>query len=304
MTPLSQTILEHYQVRKTKKQKQAFIDLMRQHYPQLQLQEGGFPQCRNIIIGDIESADIVLTAHYDTCAWLPFPNFIAPKNPLLSVLYSIVLVVPMVVAVFLLNQLLSLVNADYWVHYWVSLAAYLGLLLLLVAGPANRHTANDNTSGVIILCELLQVLTEAERFKAAFVLFDHEEIGLVGSSFFRAKYKKQMRDKLLINFDCVSDGDHLLIAASKAARTEHATLLKNSFLPTETKSVLFAKAERTYYPSDQIGFRKSVAVAALKHKRFLGYYMDRIHTSKDTVFEKENIKFLCQSIHRLLKSLP
>ena len=302
MTPLSQTILEHYQVRKTQKQKSAFIDLMRRHFPQLQLQAGGFPRCRNIIIGDIETAKVVLTAHYDTCTQLPFPNFITPKNPLLSILYSTLLVVPMFISVFILNQLLNLVSLDYWLHYWVSLSAYFGLLLLLIAGPANRHTANDNTSGVITLCELLTVLPESERRHAAFVFFDHEETGLIGSSLFRSKYKKQMRNKLLINFDCVSDGDHILVTASRAARKDHADLLKKAFLPTQTKSILFTMSEKTYYPSDQLGFKKSVAVAALKHKRYLGYYMDRIHTPRDTVMDKENIKLLCESIHRLLKN--
>lgn len=303
MTPLSQTILEHYQVRKTKKQKSAFISLIQQHFPQLQIQEGGFPRCRNIIIGDIENAKVVLTAHYDTCAQLPFPNFITPRNPLLSILYSVLLVVPVFIAVFLLNQLLNLVSADHWVHYWVSLGAYFGFLLLLIAGPANRHTVNDNTSGVVTLCELMTVLTEAERNHVAFVFFDHEETGLIGSAYFRSRYKKEMRHKLLINLDCVGDGDHLLVCANKGARADHADLLKASFLPTGVKGILFTKAEKTYYPSDQIGFKKAVAVAALKHNRFWGYYMDRIHTAKDTVMDKENIKLLCDSIHRLLKKL-
>lgn len=303
LTPLCHTILEHYQVRKTAKQKQAFIQLLRSHFPELKLQEGGFPKCRNIIIGDIETAKVVLTAHYDTCAQLPFPNFITPKNPLLSILYSVVLVVPVVIAVFLLNLVLPMIGAGFWVQYWSTVAVYFGFVFLLIAGPANKHTANDNTSGVITLCELLSVLPADQRSQAAFVFFDHEEAGLVGSSLFRSKYKKQMKDKLLINFDCVSDGDHILVSASKKARTEFADLIKDSFEPIGDKTILFEKAENIYYPSDQMGFQKAVAVAALKRKRFLGYYIDRIHTSRDTVFDKENIKLLCDSIRRLLKKL-
>lgn len=303
MTPLSQTILAQYQVRKSKQQKSAFIQLLQSYFPDLSVQEGGFPKCRNLIIGDVESAKVVLCAHYDTCAQLPFPNFIAPKNPLLSILYSILLVVPMVLAVVLINFLLNYITDNYWIHYWLSLAAYIGLMLLLVAGPANKHTANDNTSGVIALCELLQVLTPEKRSKAAFVFFDHEETGLIGSSFFRSAYKKQMKDKLLINFDCISDGDHILVCANKAARKEYTGLLKEAFGPTESKTILFTKAERTYYPSDQLGFKKAVAVAALKKKRCIGYYMDRIHTPKDTVFDKENIKLICDSMLHLLRNL-
>ena len=303
LTPLCQTILNQYQVRKSAKQKQAFINLLRSHFPELTLQEGGFPRCRNIIIGNIEKAEVILSAHYDTCAQLPFPNFIMPKNPVLSILYSVILIVPVVIAVSLLKLVLNMMGSDFWIQYWLSLAVCISFMLLLIAGPANKHTANDNTSGVIALCELLNVLTAPERSKAAFVFFDHEETGLVGSSLFRSKYKKLMKDKLLINFDCVSDGDHILVSASKKARAEFADLIKDSFEPIGSKMILFEKAEKIYFPSDQLVFPIAVAVAALKRKRFLGYYMDRIHTSRDTVFDKENIKLLCDSIHRLLKQI-
>lgn len=303
LTPLSQTILEQYQTRKTKKQKSAFISLLQQHFPDMQIQEGGFPKCRNLIIGDPENAKVLLCAHYDTCARLPFPNFIMPKCPLLSILYSVLLILPMIAVVFLLNLALNLLTDNYWVHYWLSLAAYAGLLILMVAGPANKHTANDNTSGVITLCELLQVLTPDLRKKAAFIFFDHEETGLIGSSYFRSQYKALAKDKLLINFDCVSDGNSILVSASKQAQREFGQLLKECFLPEEDKDILFTKSEKTYYPSDQIGFKKSVAVASLKRNRFIGYYMNRIHTSKDTIFEKQNIKLLCDCTRRLLKHL-
>ena len=303
MTPLSREILENYQVRKSKKQKLAFIELLQQYSPQLTVQKGGFPKCRNLIIGDVEKAKVVLTAHYDTCAQLPFPNFIAPENPLLSIGYAVLIVLPMIAIMFLLNFLLNLLTDHYWVHYWLSMAIWVGMLFLLVAGPANKHTANDNTSGVVVLCELLGTLTQEQREKVCFVFFDHEETGLIGSSFFRSKYKKVMKNKLLINFDCVSDGDRILVAASKGARKSYADLIKNSFDATETKSIIFANLEKLYYPSDQMGFKKGVAVAALKHKLLLGNYMDRIHTAKDTVFDQENIKLLCSSMLKLLQKI-
>lgn len=203
----------------------------------------------------------------------------------------------------MLRWLASFVTDNGFILYLLSLAVCLIYLLMLFAGPANRHTANDNTSGVITLCELLQVLTPEQRSKAAFVFFDHEESGLIGSSYFRCKFKKPVKDKLVINFDCVSDGDYILVSVSKEARKAYGELIKNAFLPTDNKTILFTNAEKTYYPSDHAGFRQSVAVATLKKKRFIGYYMDRIHTSRDTVFQRENIKLLCDSILRLLKRI-
>ena len=301
MTPLSRQILENYQVRKTNKQKEAFIRLMKQYFPELRIQEGGFPKCKNIIIGDIENSKVILSAHYDTCSQLPFPNFITPKNPLLSIGYSVLLAVIALSFCFLFTLLISVFISDTQTLQWINLAFYLGFVLPMFAGPANKHTANDNTSGVITLCELLQVLTPEERKNAAFVFFDHEETGLIGSALFRRKYKTILKDKLLINFDCVSDGDNILIIASKAARYAYGDLLKEVFTPTQEKSILFTNAEKTYYPSDQLGFKTSVAVAALKKKRLIGYYMDRIHTKNDTVFDQANIKLICDSIHKLLK---
>ena len=303
MTQLSNEILENYQVRRTTKQKLAFIQLLKSHFPNLVVEESGFPKCRNIVIGDLEQAKVVLAAHYDTCARSPLPNFIMPKNLLLSLLYGFIMTLPGILIAYAAVLLLRPLVLDFMTYYWIALGIYFLYTLLLVVGPANKHTANDNTSGVITLCELLKTLNDQQQARLAFVFFDHEESGLLGSAQFRAKHKKIMKDKLLINLDCVSDGNHFLIAASKDARNQYGDLLKSCFLPAKELSVMFSNLERVLYPSDQAGFKTAVAIAALKHKKGLGYYMDRIHTAKDTVFEKRNITYLCNCIYELSKRL-
>lgn len=303
MTELSRRILGQYQVRKTYQQKTAFIELLKTHFPNLTVEKHSFFRCRNIVIGDINNAKVVLTAHYDTCARLPFPNFIAPKNPLLTILYSVLISLFSLGISFLAGMVALFLTHNRSLFEFLVYGLYLISLILLFAGPANKHTSNDNTSGVITLCELLATLNESNRNKVAFVFFDHEESGLIGSSLFRMKHKKLMKQKLLINFDCVSDGDHILVCANKAARKSYGEHLKSAFLPNEDKSILFTKAETTYYPSDQTGFPVGVAVSCMKHNRLLGYYLDRIHTKKDTVFQKENITYICNCMLRFLKQL-
>ena len=294
MTDLSRKILDSYQIRKTKKQKDAFIALMQAHFPALSIQEKGVPKSRNLILGDPETAKVVLGAHYDTCAQLPFPNFIMPKRPLLTIGYSLLILIPMVVLIFLANWLLNLFTGDAMVHYWVSLAVYLLFFILLLAGPANKHTANDNTSGVITLLEIYEKLSEEEKQKVCFVFFFNEEAGLLGSAQFRKVYKKQMKETLLINFDCVSDGDTFLLGITKQANQKYHVPLAQVFTSTEGKAVLMENLKKVYYPSDQAGFPMAIAVAALKHKKPFGYYMDRIHTNRDTVFEERNIEYLAE----------
>jgi len=137
MTELSREILENYQVRKTKKQKKNFIAFLQTHISTLQVQEMGLPKSRNLVIGDPESAKVILGAHYDTCARLPYPNFITPKKPVISILYSILVIIPYLVLIFLLNLLLNYLQLGYWLHYWLSLGFYALFMCLLLAGPAN-----------------------------------------------------------------------------------------------------------------------------------------------------------------------
>ena len=96
MTELSRIIFEKYQIRKSKNQKTEFINLLKEHMP-VNIQTGGLLKSRNIIVGDVEKADVVFTAHYDTCAVMPFPNFITPKNIVVYLLYSLLICVPIFV---------------------------------------------------------------------------------------------------------------------------------------------------------------------------------------------------------------
>lgn len=304
MTTLSELIFSDYQVRKTKKQKLRFIELMQSRFPELRIEESRILHNRNLVIGDMERARVILSAHYDTCAALPFPNFIMPKNIPITVLYSLLICIPFFLIAFGFNFLLALVTDDFLVHYWASLLLIIGLMVLVFfLGPPNKHTANDNTSGVVTLCELLERLPQEQREKAVFVFFDNEENGLLGSAFFRKLHKKEINDKLILNFDCVSDGDHILLVVNKKAEKQYGAKLRETFQSTEEKTVWIEKSSRAMYPSDQAGFPQSVAVAAMKKLPALGLCLDRIHTGRDTVFDIGNIDYICSRVERFITDL-
>ncbi|MBQ9083889.1 MAG: M28 family peptidase [Clostridia bacterium] len=319
MTKTTRTVMEQYQIRKTKKQKTAFIE-----YVQSAAAEQGLPcrvekgvfGVRNIVVGDPEQAEVVFTAHYDTCAVMPFPNFATPKHFGIYLLYQVVIVLAIfamliggVVLLYLAARaLLTMLGVEVnegvmgQIGFWLYDVVLLGLLWLMIAGPANKHTVNDNTSGVTVLLDLMTELPETERSKAAFVFFDLEEMGLFGSSAFASAHKKQMKQKLLINFDCVSDGEYMLFAVRKKARMM-APLLAECFTSDDTvQAEVLTKG--VFYPSDQSNFPMGVGVAALKKSRRFGVlYLDRIHTKKDTVYREENITFLKKGAQALLRRL-
>lgn len=305
MTPLSEKILADWQVRKTKKQKTAFIGFLKSQIPELKVEQGGFGNNRNLVIGDVKSADVILGAHYDTCARLPFPNFLPPKNILLYIGYSLLICIPFGIVAGVVNGLLHLVTDNFLILYWATFLTMMGLMFFtMMGGPANPNTANDNTSGVITLCEIWAALPEEQKAKTAFVFFDNEENGLLGSAFFRKLHKKDgLKAKLMINFDCVSDGEHMLFVLNKPALKAYGDDFAAAFPTTADMTAYIESASNTMYPSDQAGFPVAVGVAAMKKKRFVGLYMDRIHTVRDTVFRKENIAYLTKGTLNLLEKI-
>ena len=72
------------------------------------------------------------------------------------------------------------------------------------------------------------------------------------------------------------------------------TALQEAF--SDKGSVMHVEAEKTIYPSDQAGFKASLAIAALKKGKRVGYYMDRIHTVKDTVLREDNVERIADGL--------
>ena len=298
MTELSKKILEKWQVRKTHRQKSDFIAFLQSELGEdtVRVEKSGTFGSRNIVLGDVDTAEMIVAAHYDTQPVLPFPNFLTPKNIPAYIGYMLLLVIGISIPVFLAGFIMGMLDAP---AFLVPIVGY-GILLLFMAlmlfGPANKHTANDNTSGVITVLEAYA--DEEIRRRAAFVLFDHEEVGLFGSMAFYKAHKDVLKNKLVINCDCVGDGDTVMVILSKKAK-QHAGAMERAFIPPEGKHALITDAGKTLYPSDQANFPVSAGIAAFRRAPLIGYYLGRIHTPRDTVMDEANVDFIVDSLRRL-----
>ena len=184
------------------------------------------------------------------------------------------------------------------------LLGYVALFLscfLLIAGPANKHSANDNTSGVSVLLDLMHEMPGEYREDVAFIFFDLEEMGMIGSKGYASRHKTLAKNINVINFDCVSDGKSILFAVKKKAQ-DLIPNLKEAFKEDGTYNIEIATSG-VFYPSDQMNFNRGIGVAALnKTKRGL-LYMNKIHTPRDTVYDEDNITFLKNGAIRLTEIL-
>ena len=294
-----------YPVRKSKKQKQAFREDVTRYVTELGYHaavEKGSLGARNLVIGDPEKAKYLITAHYDTPASIGIPNFITPSNFLCFIVYQFAIVGLFFLMAYLVGFAVSLLTDDRMIVFWGAYIAYFGVLLLMMFGPANRHNSNDNTSGVVTVLETARTLPENLRDKVCFVLFDLEEAGLLGSSSYRSKHKKVTNEQIVLNLDCVGDGDEIVFFPSAKLRKNEKTIawLSKVYCKLGTKSIAQRKKGFTYYPSDQGNFPLSVGICALRRNKLVGLYMNRIHTAKDTILEETNVNILRAALTTLI----
>ena len=290
-----------FPVRNSDAQKEAFRDYVLQetgsigYFASVEMQGCTKPsqQRRNIVIGSPENARVVFTAHYDTPRRALFPNLMIPMNPVLKYIVAFIPVLAMLAvavgAAFGVRALTGLQGVPgRLVTVGVYAAVYIGLFFLLLRGPANQHNRNDNTSGTAAVLTLAEKLAGAAGI--AYILFDDEEKGKKGSKAY-AIYRPEVKSgRLIVNMDCVGNGEQFIAGATEAAMNDPAFPALSAAL--EGIGAIVSSSGKVSMNSDHKNFDKSVGICACSHSKIIGWYTGRIHTANDTVASPENIEKL------------
>lgn len=301
-TPMD--VVKNYPVRKSKKQKRAFRAdvtqwLQNLGYPVCE-EEGSFHSC-NLVIGDPQRARYLVTAHYDTCARLPFPNLITPCNFWTFLLYQIFIFLMLMLPALAVGGLVGYLLHSFDIGYFLFVVLLWADIVLMLIGPANSSNVNDNTSGVVTLLEIARSIPELHRKNVCFVLFDLEEAGLIGSASYKKKHKREIPNQLVLNLDCVGEGDDIYFfptAKLKKSKERLAPLQKLAG-GYGKKSIAVRTKGFSIYPSDQSNFPYGVGICALK-RGWAGLYLSRIHTPRDTVLDETNVNILRAALTTLI----
>ncbi len=298
-----------FPIRRTKKQKEAFREWFiawarTQGYAAQATTPRGTDQTTNLLIGDAESAQVVFTAHYDTPAVSFLPNVMTPRNKVFFTAYQMLQVGILIALSVAVGMPMAAVTGDDYAGFLAGYAVYMGLLFLMLFGPANRHNVNDNTSGVAALMETMVRIPADARAKVAFILFDNEEKGCVGSKVYAKAYPVVRDEKPVINLDCVGDGAHVLLMAGKQMRAlPWYPALTEAFAAQDGCEFHAFPLETSVFNSDQKRFKVSAAICACQQGKRIGFCCDRIHTSQDTVCEQRNLDFIAQGLANFVTRL-
>ena len=298
-------VLHQFPVRKNKRQKKAFRDAVQSYCEGLgyavSVEKGSF-ESHNVVIGDPNAAKYLVTAHYDTCARLPFPNLITPCNLIPFILYQLFQVAYIFLGALIPGVGIGLLTGNPELGGLMAYILVWLLLAMMLLGPVNKRNANDNTSGVVTLLEIARTMPENQRHKVCFVLFDLEEAGLIGSASYRKAHKKETERQIVLNLDCVGDGDEIVFFPTKKLRKDGEKLswLYKTIGRYGDKSIDVREKGFAFYPSDQTQCPYGVGIAAFHRSKWAGLYLSRIHTPKDTVLEETNVNILRAALTTLI----
>ncbi len=299
MNKITTALFASYQARRTKAQKNSFAQ-----YVCASAAECGFVakvektknKASNIVVGDVSSASVIYTAHYDTASASFVPSFIFPKAPILSKLYQIAvglaMLVPSVIAYVLGAVLLPAVASGIpksvcaLVGIVLAAAAFVVSMRFVLCGKPCENTANANTSGVATLFETMAKMPLEYKSKVAFVFLDAQENGFIGAADF-AKAHKQVKNKFVLNFDCVGEGESFVVATRKA--DDYMEALTAAFASKDGIEVNIMKGGNRI-PSDHNKFKHSAGVSAFT-KKGESLSLKIKNDGTDTVYSEKNIDF-------------
>ena len=280
-----------YQERMHSKSKSKFRDYLQTKAREVNLNYQIIPKSwfsKNVIIGNLETAEYIFSAHYDTPPRMPF--FLVSN----VVVYNIII----------LAFLLGVIGATVWLDIPVIISF---IALLLVFGynfgfPAisNKYNFNDNTSGVLTLLYLMKKLKNS---KIVFVFFDNEEKGLFGSlGLARYLHKKKLdfRIKKHINFDCVGVGN--VFGLDHFNRPQLANRIKAIFDQLQIKDYeCEVRKAKAFELSDHLAFARNTHVGIFALKRIKNkLVINNIHSHRDRQIDLNNILVLGKLMETLV----
>lgn len=302
-------INQNYPVRKSDSEKHAFrryvLESLKEKGIEARVETTKNGNHKNVIIGDPTTAKAVFTAHYDTPARSIFPNIMIPKNPLVFYSYQFVPVIFLLVISLTLSYLFGMVLLNNEGAYMASfLILYYGIFFLGMRIFTNKYNYNDNTSGVATVLSIVDSISEDDLKNVAFILFDNEEKGKLGSAAYYKDHKEAMKDKFLLNFDCVGNGNNVIFIAQKgAADSKEYKLLSEVFDTCAGFELDFCTSKEGNSNSDHKNFPMGVACVACKKTKGGLLYTPYIHTHKDVVADNGNIDFLTKNTCIFLQKL-
>lgn len=250
----------------------------------------------NLVAGDVEGADTVLIANYDTPAHdYGNPMYYYPLDGRASLMASLVpTYAPALVSIMVIIYILWAWRKyiDFSARPLVSFVLVAVMVLATILGwlfsgnVGNKINMNRNTSGVVAAMAVMQQLSPEARRKTAVILSDDGCYGHAGDYLNRMEYSC-LDHKHVIVLNCVGVGEDLLIGYRKGSRQlakDVSSVLKGSqMISCENNALKYSSF--SFYPSGILIARTDSDTHVVRNSG-----------GKDIDVDVEKMKDLCDSL--------
>lgn len=319
----AQRVFDECPTRFRRNEKNKLLLLLRERFGELgydstqirTLKHRGLGHSHNFVVGRPD-ARYVFTAHYDTPGKTGFLLFSAPflgqtGGNILFLLLSFVLFLGAAFGGIKLVDLARKYFLDESAPFILSVLIYIApILLLLIIFLStmfirNKTNRNDNTSGVLGLIALAEIISKDKvmRENSCFVFFDNEEWGLLGSASYSSWLKANGYDisrAVVVNLDCIGEGDRIAVV-STGGRNKLAKYLKLAFAEKGIK--IIKKRSIMIYMSDHASLSGAVMISKVRRSTLGPVYIPHIHTSKDVNCDIDGINTLAAQLYDMVSSI-
>ena len=160
-------------------------------------------------------------------------------------------------------------------------------------------TANQDTSAIVTLLSVAEAMPVIHQDRVCYGLFDSHPLN--GISSYCKSHKEETDNQIVLNLDCVGNGDHIVFFPTKELKKDKRKLnpiytccgqFGNKFITIRDKG--FA-----CYPSDLSKFPYGIRIASFRKKK-TGLWLSRIHTKRDAILDQTNVNILRAAICTLI----
>lgn len=289
-------ILSEFPERRTKNQKRQFraavLSYVRSLGYSAYVETGAF-RTRNVIIGNPNTADYLITAHYDTCRMLPLKSGLYPCSRvgiLAFILWRLILIL-------IIPSILSAITLYFgiiWVEISVFSAALLAEIGAMVLFRINPFAMFRGDSGILTLLNLAEGLQRLHRKKVCFVLFDGKQTGFIGSYSYRKLHPDGFKRQICLDFNDVSAGDQIYLFPGKGMRADPDMKKKLKALSGYYGKKLMYCPSRGFCVSDYLLFPYGVGICSAD-KRIRNLFLKR-NRRKNAPKDQTNVNLLHAAI--------
>lgn len=297
----------------TRKQKDLFLQEITQDMENLGYTstrfhgKKGFVKVDNVLFGNLKHAKTVLYIPYDTPQKLlwPDPKYY-PLNGNRSGMKEVFYVYGPALVVYMLllagtSFLPSLIeDARLRLGMTVFMYVMIGFLIFYLSrGFMNRNNVNRNTLSIIAALELAERFDKETRKKVCFLFADQNKNRYAGAALAAEELKKQNRTPGMICLNCIAAGENIAIGYPVNSKKLAQEL--NRFHKVKWKQMEMDDKKRFQTMMDHFPKAVMISSGTLDEKGDL--CVKHTGTSKDTVYEEENLKQVVDLLEAYIKAL-